>query len=31
MSLLLQIAWTFATISIVAIGGVNAVLPEIRR
>lgn len=29
--LLVQIALTFATISIVSIGGVNAVLPEIRR
>jgi chromate transporter len=31
LGVLLQIACTFAGISIVAIGGINAVLPEIRR
>jgi chromate transporter len=31
MSLLLSIATTFALLSLVSIGGVNAVLPEVRR
>ena len=31
LGILIQIASTFAIISLVSIGGVNAVLPEIRR